>query len=396
MQLSARLAALFALLGYAVFTGVLLAALLESASWIVSSVYDRIHPSFPELRRASPVYAGEDWAPEFWREEVARQKSRKVYAPFKLWAGTSWRSRYINNEQGDSGTWRRTINPMSDGCASKRRVAVWVFGGSTVYGTGVPDWATLPSYLSRDLNATGSNCWIISNFGIEGYVSNQELLELLEQLKTGKQPDIAVFYDGVNDAAAAGASPGPPSAHFNYGTIKNRIEGSISGRLDFIRQSYSMRAINGLLAAVRREQASVLVPEQVRAKAEATLDNYEQNLRLAKALSKPFNFELYCFWQPSLFYGHKPVVRFEQQVFEINGTAENKRWSRVIAQVYQEAQTRAAETGDFVFLGGLFDSVHEPTYIDEAHLGPRGNEIAANFMADYIRKHSKQYGVYVP
>lgn len=164
----------------------------------------------------------------------------------------------------------------------------------------------------------------------------------------------------------------------------------MSARLDFIRQSYAMRTVNGLLGSWHRRQESVLLPaEQSRAKVLATLDNFEENVRIATAISQSLNFQLYWFWQPSLYYGHKPPVPFEQQVFEVNGSAENKRWSKVIAQVYQEAETRS-KAGDFVFLGGLFDSVPEPLYIDEAHLGPRGNEIAANSIADYVMKHSKE------
>lgn len=383
------LPAFFALLGYALASGVIIAALFELGSWLGWSIYDRVRPSFPELRAASPVYEGQGWAAEFWREEFARHKSRQTYAPFKLWTATSWHTKYINNDQSENGTWRRTTNPPSDGCVNKRIRTLWVLGGSTVYGTGVPDWATLPSYLARALNGAASDCWRVTNLGIEGYVSNQELLELFEQLKTDRQPDIVVFYDGVNDAAAAGAGPGPPLAHFYYGTIKNRIEGSMSGRLDFIRQSYAMRTINGLLMSWHRHQESVSLPaDQSRAKVLATLDNFEENVRIAKALSQSLNFELYWFWQPSLYYGHKPVVPFEQRVFEVNGSAENRRWKKVVTQVYQEAETRA-KAGDFIFLGGLFDSVPEPIYLDEAHLGPRGNEIAANFIADYIMKHSQ-------
>ena len=43
-----------------------------------------------------------------------------------------------------------------------------------MYGTGVPDWATLPSYLSRDLNAVG-DCAVVSNFGVEGYVTQSRV-----------------------------------------------------------------------------------------------------------------------------------------------------------------------------------------------------------------------------
>lgn len=388
------LPAFFAVLGYAGFATIALAMLLEVTSWAGWIAYHRIKPVFPELRRASPVYDGEAWAAEFWREEFSRYRSRKVYAPFKLWAATRWHGKYVNNDENESGVWRRTTNPASSACETKRKVNIWLFGGSTVYGTGVPDWATLPSYLSRRLNAAGPNCVTVANFGVEGYVSNQELLQLLDELKAGLRPDIVVFYDGVNDASAAGPSPGAPNAHFYFGTIKNRVEGSISGRLDFVRESYTMRTLEQIIRPLRPKPPSVLPVGELRAKAVATLDNYEANLKLARALSEALHFTLYCFWQPSLFYGQKPLVPFEKNVLAINSSeknASNARWSIVIAEAYQEAEHRAAQGGEFVFLGDLFDSVAEPIYIDEAHLGPRGNELVAQFIAKYIETHSRAY-----
>lgn len=382
---------LFAVLGYAVFAMIALAVLLELVSWAGWSAYRRARPVFPELRQASPVYDGEAWAAEFWREERMRHLSRKVYAPFKLWATTEWHSQYINNDESEGGVWRRTVNPRSSDCSEKRKINVWVFGGSTLYGTGVPDGATIPSYLSRALNAAGSPCTVVTNGGVEGYVSNQELLQLIERLKSGERPDIVVFYDGVNDASAAGASPGAPSAHFYFGTIKNRIEGSLSGRLDFVQESYTMRILGAIRGSLRPKRFVALPVEQERAKAAASLDNYEANLRLARALSMALHFELYCFWQPSLYYGHKPVVPFEKNVFTVNDSEQNVRWSSVIAKVYEEAERRAGQGGDFVFMGDLFDSIAEPIYLDEAHLGPRGNEVVAQFIAKYVEAHSRAY-----
>ena len=85
----------------------------------------------------------------------------------------------------------------------------------------------------------------------------------------------------------------------------------------------------------------------------AALDNYEANLGVAKALSKAYGFRIYCFWQPSLYYGQKPLVPFEKQMPEI---ATRDTWSVITTAVYQEAATRAT-AGNFIFLGGLFDSV---------------------------------------
>ena len=117
------------------------------------------------------------------------------------------------------------------------------------------------------------------------------------------------------------------------------------------------------------------------------LDNYEANMRIARALRDAYEFKLFCFWQPILVYGHKPLVPFEQHMVEAdtNEMSADDASFLVMRSVYQEAERRAAVDGNFIFLGNLFDSTRDPIYIDEAHLGPEGNELAAKAIANYIR-----------
>jgi lysophospholipase L1-like esterase len=383
---SQRCKQFFTLLGYAVFTVLAAASGLELMSWVGWSAYREIRPRAYRNGAASPTFAGDAWAPEFWREESARVKLRKFYVPFRLWGVMAWHSKYVNNDESEMGILRRTINPVSSECERKRIVSIWMFGGSTVYGTGVPDWATLPSQLSRDLNSGGTGCVMVTNFGVEAYVTNQELIVLVEQLKAGRHPDIVIFYDGVNDSATAEPSYGP-DAHYMYQTIKARIEGSLAGRLDFLRQSYSYRMVGLVLGALHGRRYTGLAGPDVQLKALAVLDNYEANLRVVKTLGKAYGFRADCFWQPSLYYGHKPLVPFEQQLVDAID-AEGDPGDQVIIAAYKEAEQRSTKSDGVVFLGRLFDSVKEPLYIDHAHLGSRGNELVAHAIAKYIEDHS--------
>jgi lysophospholipase L1-like esterase len=370
---------------YTVFLIVVLACLLEFVSWAIWSVHPITRQAELENQGASPVYAGADWSQEFWREEAGRRKKPTVYVPFRIWGVTNWHSKYINNDQGIGGVWRRTVNPVK--CDAVHRMTLWTFGGSTMYGTAVPDWATIPSYLSRDLNTASAGCVVVSNFGVEGYVTDQELILLAEELKAGGHPDIVVFYDGVNDSSLAWALSGQPNAHFLFRAIKTRVEGSLSGRLDFLQKSYAVRLTTECLARLRGARAFTADIAKAQPNVGTTLDNYEANLRLIHALAEEYKFKPYCFWQPVLIYGHKPMVPFEQEMAtrDASGTSAESAWFLTMANVYREAENRSARSGTFVFLGALFDSTQEPIYVDEAHLGPRGNELAAQAIANYIQ-----------
>lgn len=79
---------------------------------------------------------------------------------------------------------------------------VWVFGGSTVFGSGVGDHETIPhalGALDRD------HAYV--NFGAVAYTQRLEITKLLHLLEKGYRPKRVVFVDGLNDMLAALASP---------------------------------------------------------------------------------------------------------------------------------------------------------------------------------------------
>jgi len=381
-----RLTEFFTIFGYTIFSLLVIAILLELFSWIGLSSYDFISQSLRGPSAPSPI-ASEPWAQEFWKEESSQTNMPTAYVPFLVWGAGDWHGKYVNHDEGKSGLVRRTTNPTGKTCTEQSARSVWMFGASAVYGLGVPDWATLPSYLSRALNEAGPGCVIVVNFGVVGYVTNQEIIALAEQLKVGRPPDIVIFYDGVNDAGAPAYSSGPLLPHLMFAKVKNRIEGSISGRFDFLLESDMFQVLRMMAKPLHRNVRNVPQQEELHRKEAAALDNYEANLGFVKALSKAYGFKLYCFWQPSLYYGHKPLVPFElEQVNKSN--PQTDYWSPAIIAGYPEAETRSAATGDFVFLGGMFDSVRDPLYLDMVHLDPLGDELVAKNIADYIRNHS--------
>ena len=373
-------------LGYTIVAMVVIASVLELASWQICSIFPLTRQAQFKSQEASPVYEGAQWAREFWKEEAVRREKTRPYVPFRLWGVPEWHSKYINNDVGLEGTLRRTINPAN--CAPSTSMAVWMFGGSTMYGAGVPDWATLPSYLSRELNAGARNCVTVVNFGVEGYIIDQELILLEEQLKAGRHPDIVIFYDGINDSMGQ-CAPGSPTPHGGYTTIKSRVEGSVSGRLDFLQKTYTLRLARELKARFEHPHPLVSQPSDQQSRIMSVLSKYEANVQMARALADAYKFKLYAFWQPFLLYGRKPMVPFEKQLAVANSSKIS--WDTaclsMMAATYGEADRRAVRGGEFVFLGSVFDTTKDPTYNDEGHLGPRGNEVVAEAIANYLRTH---------
>ena len=114
------------------------------------------------------------------------------------------------------------IGPKPDGAY---RIAV--LGGSTVFGSGVPDSQTIPAHLQDMLEGTE-----VINAGIPSATSFTELW-LAENVLPGIGPDLVVVYGGYNDAgrlpdnpgvahrahlAGAGPAEDPPRAEWTFKT----------------------------------------------------------------------------------------------------------------------------------------------------------------------------------
>jgi hypothetical protein len=104
---------------------------------------------------------------------------------------------------------RRSWEP--EGAASAPEV--WVFGGSSVFGSAQRDDHTIPSELARELADAGHPARVV-NLANPGYTSYQEWL-LFERLLHRDQPALAVFLDGNSDLDAQLEYPTPDPTHFN-------------------------------------------------------------------------------------------------------------------------------------------------------------------------------------
>jgi lysophospholipase L1-like esterase len=380
----ASLSRFFGFVGYAVCSLLVIVGLLDLLAFGCWELRRAIHPDLNEtIFLRSPALSGEPWLADFVTEDRARPTGEAKYVPYLLWGAVPFTSKYQNTDLTPLGIRRRTVDPLAALCAGRRREQIWVFGGSTVYGAGVPDEATVPSYLSSILNADGGRCVEVTNFGVEGYVSNQELMLLEESLKRGGRPDRVVFYDGFNDAFVGVVDPADPFAHASLTRIKLGVENHARNKLSFLYDSYLVRMTQMVLDHFqRRHHPGGPVQANLDALAAATVANYEGNLTMARLLATAYHFDFHAFWQPFLFYGDKPRHPFEQELVRLRDVGSGAAWGANQARVYAAAEKRAAESGSFLFLGRLFDGVKAPLFIDGwMHLAPEGNRLAAAAIA---------------
>jgi hypothetical protein len=129
---------------------------------------------------------------------------RYVYKPFVQFTPVPQQKRFVTiSENGYRKGWQDQPWPPAT-----NDFVVFVFGGSTTFSYGLPDYQTLPvmieSELSKVMTTQTIQCY---NFGRGYYFSTQERILFESLLMQGVIPDVAIFIDGLNDFFYADGKP---------------------------------------------------------------------------------------------------------------------------------------------------------------------------------------------
>lgn len=141
------------------------------------------------------VYPGMD-AEEIDRLQRESLGLRYVYAPFVEFAPRPMSGQFINVT---AAGFRQGKTP-APWPPVREEFTVFVFGGSTTFGFGLPDGQTPVSALETELTRRYPDRTVrCYNFGRGYYFSAQERALFESLLAQGIAPDLAIFVDGLND-----------------------------------------------------------------------------------------------------------------------------------------------------------------------------------------------------
>jgi len=308
----------------------------------------------------SPVYDGFSDRDEFWREQ-RRAKRGANFQPYYHWRRGAFEGKYTNTSpDGVRLTVKENIYPDAR--------KVFMFGGSTLWGTGSPDKNTIPS----ELQALLGPAFDVYNFGESGYVSTQELNYLLHRLSMGDVPDTVIFYDGVNDGYAGAYSPSIPRDPQKLREEKKISSGTLTDLASlFTKSNY----YEFFFREKGQRNWDFQVENKIESNSLSVIDMYEAHIKQVKALSKEYGFQALFFWQPNLLSQNRNMNEFERAIIDTASPVFIKSQKAV----YEAAKTQLSgrENEKIYFLGDIFDDIDEPIYIDWMHIGPNGNAIVA-------------------
>ena len=295
-----------------------LATIAASKIWSVFSKPTEELVGEGDARETVSYYASQDWAKQFWHE--FRLTRRQRYYPYVGWRRAPFKGKTIDIDQNGI-----RVTPGADCRASSFKV--FTFGESTMWGTGSPNWGTIPAYLQAGLEKLRHGPVCVVNFGETAYVSTQDVIMLLIQLQSGNVPDLVVFSSLEGDVYAAYQS-GRAGVPQNLDQIAARFEMSKSPPtlVELLTNSHSYSLIEHLTGKLtiahpgQGEPApSKLVTYESMGIEAAHLgnlivQNYIGNYKIVKALAQTYGFKYFFFLQPLLSRGNKPLTREEQEM----------------------------------------------------------------------------------
>ena len=355
----------------------LLCVVLEVVCWLTLLIVDRNappDPRNPDVRAKAEAYRNVSWGDDYFMEFNESFDAR--WEPYEYWRRKVYNGKFITI---DTNGLRVTPN---SGHGTERAARIFMFGGSTMWGTGARNSFTIPALLATELISRGMRVDVV-NFGESGLVTTQEVIILLRQLQKGDVPDLVVYYDGINDTYSAYQQgvAGLPQNESNRVLEFNLTKRMPDLRRMAVKDAFDQLAIVRLTKRILSIERTESKPEYNARVAEEAVNVYLKNMELVQALARSYGFKCYFFWQPTLF-GKSKRSDYEKAEYE-----SQQHLEKFFYETYRVLREKTTPTrGDKTFqnLSDIFLHEDEPVYIDWMHLSEKGNAIIAHEMAENI------------
>jgi lysophospholipase L1-like esterase len=335
-----------------------------------------------DARSRSSYYASKSWARQYWKEFALARRQR--YHAFTVWRRAAFKGEMINI---DSRGVR--VTPGSE--CGPGAFRVFTFGSSHMWGTGAPDWGTIPAYLLADLKNYRQGPICVTNFGESGYMTTQSVIELVLQLQSGNVPNVALFLDGASDIYTGYQSGRSGDVHENFdrtaATVERRDASPWPLAIQTLEDTSLFRLVNSQMAKLSTAPPAenVVTYETMKidpiSLANAITGTYLSNYQTVDALARRYGFEYYFFWPPHLSKGKKALTGEE----EVLKRAMDPALQRLFDAVYETTEKHVnREYKNLFSITDVFDQCKSLIWLDDGHTTPVGNQIIAARMLRII------------
>lgn len=306
--------------------------------------------TFDGLAVDNYTHEHEPWAPALFGELSQLQYQPDPFLGLFL---RDFAGQYVNVEDGH----RVSYSPNDP------TITVWFFGGSTMFGIGQRDDHTIPSNIARLARQDGIRLKAM-NFGYSGFVNWQET-QLFDQLLTSNidPPDLAVFYDGVNDR----------------GLGAFRVDMGITDVGTIARLPSNDAERSQMKEAYGAGKPMPWGPEREALEVSLTATQYRRGADLAKRSGKSYGIPVVFIWQPQPF-AKKPNPTDDELWKRLQF---DPKWIPGTRDTYDKIRMDSGVNP--VDLTHIFDDVKQPIFFDSSHTNELGAKIVATNIYENLR-----------
>ena len=256
--------------------------------------------------------------------------------------------------------------------------STWFFGGSTMWGTGVSDSYTIPSFFYK---VSGQK---VMNFGQLSWTSRQSLAQLITLLGDGLNPSIVIFYDGINDVNIGCRSE---IKEVSVHARENIIQKSINNNLLFKISKDLKYPIDKLIQKFKNSRYTYDCDFN-QYKANQIADHLINNWYTAYLILKAKNINFYAILQPSLFTSEAPYDYFsrKEKTLLINKRKQFNTVNRIIVKKIASKCKQDKLFCNSIINGQEWIKTKSNIFLDFSHLNNEGNLIIARKMFLEINK----------
>ena len=287
-----------------------------------------------------------------------------IYQPWVGFSERVFHAEGLNVDEAMPMPIRRTWQSVERG---GKPLVVWIFGGSTMFGWGVPDDQTIASHLTKMLAHSFPERDVkVINYGHSYFFSSQELALFQMLLRRGERCDFAIFLDGLNDSIGYSFEDRPAfTERMRAAFEKEQGRNPTADTHFWISPEFPpLKLLAGIQARLvqRRVAPPATVPTYDAAR------KYQVNMATEAALGDALGIQTLFFWQP---------VPNDS----VYAPARELAW-----KVRQSMKSEA-----FHFVADLFEGANEAdVYVDQHHYGDTACERVAEAIGVEIVAAAKK------
>ncbi len=318
-----------------------------------------------------PAYSDNQFSDEIYKELflMARKQKYSGYKSFLVWKPVAQKLKHIN--VGGEYNTRFSIGENLNN-------SLWFFGGSTMWGYGTYDEATIPSLYYK---ITGKE---VFNFAEIAWNSRQSLNQMISLFGDGNKPNKIIFFDGVNDIyhGCRIENKNIP-VHSREKLIASLINTQDKFLLKSVIEPYQL--IYNKLFANQSISSSYDCNTNLR-KSEKIAEHLVNNWYSAYLISRQSNIKFYAVLQPTIYTSGSNYEYFSEKS-KINVENMKSNFDAVYPIIKNKIELKCKYDQSFCdsFIDATkFINKNDRLFLDECHLNKKGNEVIIKKLISHI------------